>query len=58
MISPDLTAGGQLYETWHQLGEQMPFYTGDPWVIAHHLHPTTVASTHSYGWGVTLFSSG
>ncbi|KAK4317043.1 hypothetical protein Pmani_011855 [Petrolisthes manimaculis] len=52
------TVGGQLYETWHQLGERMPFYTGDPWVTSHDLHPTTVASSHSYGWGITLFSRG
>ncbi|KAG7162152.1 Pyruvate phosphate dikinase, PEP/pyruvate binding domain-containing protein [Homarus americanus] len=51
-----LTAGGRQLDLWQHLSEKVTYYTGDPWTVRHVLHPTTVAATHSYGWGLTFFS--
>ncbi|XP_069169754.1 rifampicin phosphotransferase-like [Procambarus clarkii] len=50
------TAGWQSYEVWQRLGAGVTYYTGDPWTLRRTLYPTCVASTHSYGWGVTLLA--
>ncbi|XP_071524081.1 uncharacterized phosphotransferase YvkC-like [Panulirus ornatus] len=52
-----LTGGGQTYEIWQQLAPGVTFYTGDHWNLRHSVHLTTAAASHSYGWGITIFSN-